>query len=253
MLIFKDKLNNMRYITSKTLKEKLITLTGKEFDEENTDKYDNVLLINFFERIGLDAPKILDYDKIQDLIISKINDSDIEDFLPLFNMERVHFLAIIYLLSEDLISPDEIKNIIYMPFYSRTEYLLRYLSRETTETLKIDTILNKFFDAIKDTSVNKYKDEETYLDSVLEIPDRGKSLENSEEIFEMVNNGVLDDYFSPYEKGLLMVDPDGRRYYNIGVFMQGYLNIELPKIVGRLFRNRFSTKLKQSFGLYYDG
>ena len=80
MLIFKDKLNNTRYITSNSLKEKLITLAGKEFDEENTDRYDNALLINFFERIGLDAPKILDYDKIQDLIMSKINDLILKSF-----------------------------------------------------------------------------------------------------------------------------------------------------------------------------
>ena len=75
-----------------------------------------------------------------------------------------------------------------MPFYSRTEYLLKYLSRETTETLKIDTMINKFFDAINDTCVNKYTDKETYLDSVLTFRDIRKSLKNSE-VIEMLSLG----------------------------------------------------------------
>ena len=64
---------------------------------------------------------------------------------------------------------------------------------------------------------------------------------------------MVSKHLDSYEESLLKkkkeVNPDGRIVYDTGVFMQGYLNIELPKIVGKLFHNRFSTGLKQSLAL----
>jgi hypothetical protein len=247
MLIFKDKLNNIRYITSKTLKQKLITLSGKNFNNENPEKYDNESLTDFFDKIGTSTPKILDYDKIHELISSKLNDSELEDFLPIFNMERVHFLSIIYLLSENLVTPKEIKNIIYMPFYSRTEYLLRYLSRETTETLKIDALLNGFFKAIKNTAENNYSETETYLPGELKIPELKRSLKNPEELFPIINSEEMNNYLSSEDRNwFLGLSPNSNISYNIKLFFGMFFNIELPKFVGELFRNRFNTNTKQS-------
>ena len=248
--IYQDKLNQRRYITSKTLKNKLITLQGNEYDEEKTSAYNTETeeLFGFFGKIGVATPKVLDYDNIMLLLQSKLTDDDLDDFLPIFAMERVHFLSIVYLLNENLATVLELKKIIKMPFYSRSEYLIKYLSRETVESNRSDIFLTKFYDIISTLNSDKY----TKIEKTM---DRDISFTNIQRVMTgwsfntFLSTNILDNYIAS-TKGQLYTQGETYMYFTLYRFLQPFLETELPKYVGGVFRNRLNVSDRMSYGLY---
>lgn len=148
--IYESRIGEQRFITSKSLKRKLITFSGDEYDDSNVpdvNPTEAVDILEFFEKIGIDAPRTLNYDEVQTLIEVNFR-NHMEEMPVLLTMERVHFMSIVYLLKENLANIDEIVKMLNMPFYSRTEYLLKYLSRETTTTIQTDQTFSGFYDII---------------------------------------------------------------------------------------------------------
>lgn len=159
--IYESKVGQQRYITGKSLKKKLITFSGSEYDEANVQLYtsDTAQLLEFFEKLGINQPKIMTYDNIQSLIASKFKEH-MDEVPVLLTMERIHFMSIIYLLRENIASIDEIIKMLNMPFYTRTEYLLRYLSRENEYMLKFDSLFSNFYENIESLVDNGFTEKE---------------------------------------------------------------------------------------------
>ena len=147
--LYVSEIGESRFITSKSLKKKLITFTGEEYDDANVNSTvsDDEDISAFLLKLGVDTPRTLNYNEVQDLIEVRFKEY-MEEVPVLLTMERIHFMSIIYLLKENLASTDEIVKMLNMPFYSRTEYLLKYLSREDDTMISFNIIFDKFYDII---------------------------------------------------------------------------------------------------------
>jgi len=160
--IYIDEQGFSRFISNASLRKKLITLSSEpEFTiptEASLRLSEGENMQAFFNKLSVPT-NILYYEDIF-RYIQTISDNDLEIIKSLFSFERVHFLSVIYLLNRNIINIDDVKNVIKMPFFTRTEYILSMLSKEAKEEITIDELLLPFFDFIRINYEGRSRDRE---------------------------------------------------------------------------------------------
>jgi hypothetical protein len=155
-----DETGKITFFTASALKRKLVTYSGRSTSDEevvNVLPPTNNNLNIFLNKIGFVVDTVTFQqmkDKIEELF-DNIEELDILNIL--FSMERDHYFSIIYLLFDRTlnITVNELRDIIRMPFYNRTEYLLKYLGyiEDSGSESVLDRIIVKFIEEL-----NKKKD-----------------------------------------------------------------------------------------------
>jgi hypothetical protein len=131
-----DENNKKAFINASSLKAKLVNLSFdmengiEEIDPNLIEGVDDDLKSSLLTKVT-GYTRTLTVSDIRDMIEDLIyDDEDYDTLSTLFLMERTHYIAVVYLLKQKLISLLEVKNLLRMNFYNRTEILLSYLSRE---------------------------------------------------------------------------------------------------------------------------
>lgn len=142
-------------MTSQSLKQKLISLSGDEFEELNAETpaaYENQDIQEFLSKFNINIDKFLNSNDLVNFAESFLTPEEEDDLTILFSMERVHFFAIFYLFEEGLLTKDEIKDIIKMSYSTRSDILLEKLIEEeatNTDFISPNNVINNFFEDIK--------------------------------------------------------------------------------------------------------
>ena len=171
-----DQNNNRSYIDASILKNRLINLASSDYDEtddETTlDESENELLNIFISKISVNIREI-GIDDINILIENIVeSETDASLLASIFSMERVHFLAIVYLLYQGLINIKDIKELLQMNFLNRTEMLLGFISKESNKDIDLFKNLYLSFEKISSQKSNlsitldSYSIKETYLSPI---------------------------------------------------------------------------------------
>lgn len=139
------------FLSRAVIKRDLASLRGSVNETAETSEPQNsedAELLSVFNKLSF-APKVVTSLDIEALIsqleIREGEDElEFEQILPfLFTMNKSHFKAMIYLLSENLISYDEINEIKRANFYTRTDLLFRKFEFGDSETiLLLDNLIN---------------------------------------------------------------------------------------------------------------
>ena len=228
-----DENNKKTFINAKFLKSKLINLSVttniEQVETSEAPSVEDELKASLISKItGLTT--ILTVGDIKDMIEDLIkNDEDYNILSTLFLMERTHYISIVYLLKQKLISLLEIKNLLRMNFYNRTEMLLAYLSREP-ESDGIDifrTLISRL------SSMSSPKNDETYTPhifndsyySVSPLPDYYYS------IYKRLST-------ASYGKNVLAFTYDGvsndTEYLNTLTTSQSFANVYIEKTISTI-------------------
>jgi len=195
--IYVDELGFKRVISHTSLKKKLITLSREsEYSsilETNQLKWfvglnsSNTDISVFFDKLDLTLP-IVYYNDIERLLskIINTNEEGSELIKTLFSMERIHFLTIIYLLYENKIILADIKDIISMPYYNRSEYILGFLEREEMQVSINSRIIKSFSKFIKSFPSRELL--ETSISSPIKYPSTTITINNKQ--FSYFHNSI---------------------------------------------------------------
>lgn len=122
------------YITNNYLKQKLIDGTSLSVisSEVTSNSYSENINISkhFFERIGVEIPT-LSAEKCADIIIDRVSYSNIDDLCAVITLDRVHIIALAYLLYKDAISTSDVLKVIRADsIYTRSSLILQYLAAD---------------------------------------------------------------------------------------------------------------------------
>jgi hypothetical protein len=205
--IYIDELGFERFISSASLKRKLTTLSSEnEYDavpeSTQTSSQTGDLKI-FFDKIGVSNIERVYYEDIYETISDLVNSSNenIEYIKTLFSLERIHFLAIVYLLTYNFISIRDIKEMIEMPFYTRSEYLLKMLDKELIENITGQDILGTFNSFLRELGrEQRIKEEAIPRSTKMNVPNVAIAINDSQLYYfiDSINNDSAGRNFRVY-------------------------------------------------------